>query len=66
MKTETNHTRNLVRVSPINFERDKNMRLLCVECNNWHPVPDVWADLNGAPFRAYYCNPCATNQTKKG
>ena len=34
-------------------------RLQCLKCAHWVPVSDTVADLDGAPFKAYYCPACA-------
>lgn len=43
----------LIKVHPLreNF-------LLCVECGKWHSTRDLYADTDGEPFKAYYCEAC--------
>jgi predicted SprT family Zn-dependent metalloprotease len=37
-------------------------RYLCAACNQWRAV---FADLDGEPFKAYYCDQCAAELTAK-
>jgi hypothetical protein len=50
---------NLAPVAPIRPERDKQQKLICYRCNEWHPIAESWADFAGPAFRAFYCAPCA-------
>lgn len=42
-------------IQPVN--QNPQFRANCIVCNI-QCIP-VWADLDGEPFKAYYCNPCA-------
>lgn len=33
--------------------------LICCRCDAWIPCASTLVDLDGKPFRAYYCAPCA-------
>ena len=39
---------------------DRRQTFVCLRCNGRVVSPDykVYADLDGVPFRAYYCEPC--------
>ena len=30
----------------------------CCQCETMHPLVELWMDLDGPPFKAYYCNEC--------
>lgn len=57
MQTETRP--NLTPVKPVDPERHAGLSLICCRCGEWSPAALTWADLNGEPFRAFYCTPCA-------
>ena len=40
-------------------------RLLCVRCRQWISA-GVLADLDGVPFRDYYCPACAEAEKERG
>lgn len=40
-----------------------SFRLQCIACGCWADAATVHADLDGEPFKAYYCQSC-TNKTK--
>jgi hypothetical protein len=48
-------------LQPINPPLKDGQRLICVKCNEWKAI---FADLDGEPFKAYYCADCA-QQTKE-
>lgn len=43
-------------LQPINPPLKQDQRLICVSCNQWRAI---FADLDGQPFRDYYCAECA-------
>ena len=45
-----------MRLEPINGPR---IRVTCVRCSGRTWSDKAVADLDGAPFRDYYCEPCA-------
>lgn len=48
----------LVRVYPIH----PAFRARCLGCGTEHDSRDLWADLDGKAFLAYYCNHCASER----
>jgi hypothetical protein len=49
---------NLQRVSRYN---GREIRLICSECGVWTPDDQCYANLDGKPFKDYYCEPCSNN-----
>lgn len=43
-------------------------RVSCWSCEQYFWTNQMWADLNGESFRAYYCTPCKeeTEKWEKG
>ena len=51
-----------MRLIPITNAITKPFRFVCVACgkaNTTDRDPEARADLDGEPFKAYYCGPCA-------
>jgi hypothetical protein len=40
--------------------------VLCVRCDKWEPENKCYADLEGEPFKAFYCEACHDELTKNG
>jgi hypothetical protein len=38
--------------------------VLCVCCNKWEPESKCYADLDGEPFKAFYCEKCGDELKK--
>ena len=34
------------------------VRLLCIKCDKWFNSDDLYADVEGEPFKDYYCIKC--------
>lgn len=49
-------------LQPINPPPKENEHYICTACNSWKAY---LADLDGEPFRAYYCKQCADELTTK-
>lgn len=49
---------NLVRVHPVH----PAFHAHCLACGTEHDSRDLWADLDGPAFRAYYCHACAAER----
>jgi len=32
--------------------------VMCFRCNTWSPEITTYVDLDGIPFKSYYCNAC--------
>ena len=47
---------NLKPINPPVSTDDRARRVLCCKCGKWTAT---LADLDGEPFKAYYCEPCA-------
>ncbi len=41
-----------------NSERDKTTLVVCIKCSRKAPLSQMWANLDGKPYRAYYCHGC--------
>ncbi len=39
-------------------EDTHGQRVHCIRCGTSRLLADMYADLNGAAFKAYYCAPC--------
>jgi hypothetical protein len=49
---------NLQRVGRYN---GREIRLICSECGVWTPDDQCYANLDGKPFKDYYCESCSNN-----
>jgi hypothetical protein len=41
------------------YPQTPKFRAACIRCGMPHDSDKLLADLDGIPFRAYYCDPCA-------
>jgi formate dehydrogenase maturation protein FdhE len=48
-----------MRLVPVTKNMWNGVKLICVSCLQINDSEYMWADLDGEPFKAYYCNPCA-------
>ena len=45
-------------LKPVNPEPQPGQRLLCASCGKMKEARKMFADLDGEPFKAYYCSEC--------
>lgn len=43
---------------PVNVNPYNTQRVLCSQCGKWSPDRDTYADIEGEPFKAYWCSAC--------
>jgi len=44
-----------MRLIPVDTETSIPTRLRCASCGHWFNSGELYADLDGTPFQAYYC-----------
>jgi hypothetical protein len=51
---------------PLKESKPDGLMVFCCRCNESTLFINALADLDGEPFRAFYCQPCAETATKQG
>lgn len=52
-----------MRLIPVDTETSIPTMLMCADCHAWRNSGELYADLDGTPFQAYYCR---TDQHRLG
>lgn len=53
-------------LQPLKHYSTPPWKVLCIRCNEWEPEDKCYADLDGEPFKDFYCKACHDEIVNQG